>query len=307
MQRIKKIISHLFDKDFLVDYLSTKFSKFYSDEKYLRLKYSLRFKKELNLQEPKGFNEKLNWMKLNFRNPIFTMMADKYWVKQYVADKIGSEYIVPCYGCWSRVEDINFDALPDRFFLKSTHDSGGGIFVDKKVGLDMNRIRKRFNKKTLRGKNWYWYLREFPYKNIEPRIIAEEYLDEGTGHELHDYKFYCFKGEPRFMYITNKGKKIYENFYDLNFNPVDISHGYERVIPEFSRPENFEKMIELARILSAGLPFIRIDFFNVNQKLYFGEFTFYDWGGMKPLNEQWESELGNMIELNMKDWLGTTK
>ena len=129
-------------------------------------------------------------MKLNYRNPMFTMMADKYWVKQYVANKIGKEYVVPCYGCWKSVDEIDFDSLPEKCFLKSTHDSGGGILVDKLEGIDFKRIRKRFNKKTLQGKNWYWHLREYPYKHIEPRIIAEEYLDEGTGKELHDYKFY---------------------------------------------------------------------------------------------------------------------
>ena len=297
MSRLEKIINHLFDKKFIIDYLSTKFTRFYSDEKYIKLKYRLRFNKEINLVNPRGFNEKLNWMKINYRNPLFTMMADKYWVKQYVTDKIGSKYVVPCYGYWKNIEDINFAELPERFFLKSTHDSGGGIFIDKSKGIDLKQIQKRFNRKTLQGKNWYWHLREFPYKNIEPRIIAEEYLDEGTGQELRDYKFYCFNGEPSYMYITNKGTKIYENYYDINFNPVNISHGYERIIPEFEKPANFEKMIELARILSKELPFVRIDFFNVNDKLFFGEITFYDWGGMKPLNEPWETKLGEMIKL----------
>ena len=297
MVSFAKIISHLLNRKFMIDYISTKLTRFYSDERYIRLKYRLHFNKEINLVNPKGFNEKLNWLKLNFRNPLFTMMADKYWVKQYVANKIGKEYVVPCYGCWKSVDEIDFDYLPEKCFLKSTHDSGGGILVDKSEGIDFKRIRKRFNKKTLQGKNWYWHLREYPYKHIEPRIIADEYLDEGTGKELHDYKFYCFNGEPAYMYVTNKGKKIYENYYDLKFNAIDISHGYDRVYPEFSKPANFEKMIELARVLSNGLPFVRVDFFNVNNKLYFGEFTFYDWGGMKPLKEPWESRLGEMIKL----------
>lgn len=292
-----RIIGHLLDVNFMRDFISTKISKLYSDEKYIKLKYRLRFNSEINLDNPKGFNEKLNWMKLNYRNPMFTMMADKYWVKQYVAEKIGKEYVVPCLGCWKSVDDIDFRELPEKVFLKSTHDSGGGILVDKSKGIDIRRIRKRFNKKTLQGKNWYWPQREFPYKNIEPMIIAEEYLDEGTGHELHDYKFYCFNGKPAYMYITNKGTKIYENYYDLDFKPINISHGYERVLPEFSKPMNFERMIEIASVLSAGLPFVRIDFFNVENRLYFGEFTFYDWAGFKPLNEPWEMLLGDMIHL----------
>ena len=294
------MIKHLFNRRILLDSFSSKFPKLFSDEEYICLKYQLRFGKEINLQNPIGFNEKLNWMKLNYRNPMFTMMADKYWVKQYVANMIGKDYVVPCFGCWKSIDEINFDSLPMRVFLKSTHDSGGGILVDRTKRIDMNRIRQRFNKNTLEKKNWYWALREFPYKHIEPRIIAEEYLDEGTGCELHDYKFYCFNGKPEFMYITNKGSKIYENYYDLDFNPVNISHGYDRFTPEFAKPKNFEKMIELAGILSKGLPFVRVDFFNVNEKLYFGEFTFYDWGGMKPLNEPWETYLGNLIILPTK-------
>lgn len=284
----------------IMESFSSRFPKVFSDEAYIKLKYRLRFNREINLSDPAGFNEKLNWMKLYYRNPMFTMMADKYWVKQYVAEKIGEQYVVPCYGYWRNIDEIDFDKLPEKVFLKSTHDSGGGIIIDKSRGVDMRIIRKRFNEKTLQRKNWYWNLREYPYKYIEPGIIAEEFLDEGTGHELHDYKFYCFNGKPEYMYVTNKGSKIFENFYDLNFNPVSISHGFERMTPEFTKPSNFDEMIKLAGILSKGLPFVRIDFFNVNNKLYFGEFTFYDWGGMKPINEPWETRLGNMIILPKK-------
>ena len=283
----------------LLDILLTFFSKLFSDDVYIRLKYRIWFKRTINLTSPQGFNEKLNWLKLNNRNPLFAMMADKYWVKAYVSEKIGEEYVVPCYGYWKSVKDIDFDQLPEKTFVKSTHDSGGGILVDKGAGIDYKAISRRFNDKTLKRKNWYWHLREWPYKNIEPGIIAERYLDEGTGRELHDYKFYCFNGVPKYMYITNKGRHIYENFYDMDFRPVDISHNFDRVQPEYDKPDNFEKMKELAAILSKGHPFVRIDFFNVNGKLYFGEFTFYDWGGMKPLNEKWEKELGSLIDLDI--------
>lgn len=279
--------------------LLTRLSKLFDDVTYVRLMYFLVFKSKINLNNPERFNEKLNWLKLNNRNPIFTKMADKYLVKSYVADIIGSEYIVPCYGYWSHIKDIEFDKLPDRFFLKSTHDSGGGILVDKTIGVDYKVIRRRFSGRVLKRRNWYWHLREWPYKDIQPAVIAEEYLDEGTGRELHDYKFYCFDGVPMYMYITNKGKCIRENFYDMDFRPVDISHNYERTTPEYNKPENFDKMKELAARLSQGHPFIRIDFFNVSGKLYFGEFTFYDWGGMKPLNDKWEVKLGKLINLDL--------
>lgn len=299
MNKVKRVLIHLFDFKFVLDLLVTKFSKLFDDKLYLKLKYRLIFGKELNIDSPSLFNEKLNWLKLYNRNPKFTMMVDKYWVKEFIAEKIGSQYVVPCYGCYSEVDEIDFSKLPERFFLKSTHDSGGGILVDKKKGIDIKAIRKRFNHKTLKRKNWFWHLREWPYKNLEPKILAEEYLDEGTSLELRDYKFYCFNGNPMYMYITNKGKHIYENFYDMDFNPIDMAHGFDRRCPEYSVPDNFAEMKTLASKLSVGHPFIRIDFFNVNGRLYFGEFTFYDWGGMKPLNDKWEITLGNLINLDL--------
>lgn len=274
--------------------------KIISSKCYLSMRYYLIFGKSIDWDNPRGFNEKLNWMKLNYRNPLFTMMADKYWVKSYVERLIGAEYVVPCYGCWKHVDDIDFNKLPDRIFLKSNHDSGGGILVDKKKGIDDKMLRRRFNRNTLERRNYYWHLREWPYKHIEPLILAEAYLDEGTGHELRDYKFFCFDGKPVYMYVTNKGKVIRENFYDMDFHPVDINHGFERTIPEYDIPDNFEKMKELATLLSKGMPFIRIDFFNVNDRLYFGEFTFYDWGGMRPFTDDWERKLGDLISLPIK-------
>ena len=182
-------------------------------------------------------------------------------------------------------------------FLKSNHDSGGGILVNKKKGIDRKTLHRRFNRNTMDRRNYYWHLREWPYKYIEPLILAETYLNEGTGHELHDYKFFCFNGKPTYMYVTNKGKVIRENFYDMDFQPVNINHGFEQTIPEYGVPDNFEKMKELAAILSKDLAFVRVDFFNVNGHLYFGEFTFYDWGGMKPLHGDWERKLGDLIRL----------
>lgn len=275
--------------------------RFVPTKLYLSTRYKLAFGKSINWDNPKGFNEKLNWMKLYYRNPLFTMMADKYWVKSYVERLIGAEYVVPCYGCWRSLDDIDFDRLPDCVFLKSNNDSGTRILVDKSKGIDYKTLRRLFGRTTLSEGKYYWKSREWAYKHIEPLIFAEEYLDEGTGYELRDYKFFVFNGKPVYMYVTNKGKTIRENFYDMDFHPVDINHGYERAVPEFEIPENFEKMKELAARLSQGLPFIRIDFFNVNGHLYFSEFTFYDWGGMKPFHGDWERKLGDLIQLPESD------
>lgn len=283
-------------KHFLITFI-LHVKRFIPTKLYLSIRYKLAFGKPINWNNPKGFNEKLNWMKLYYRNPLFTMMADKYWVKSYVERLIGAKYVVPCYGCWRNLDDIDFDRLPDRVYLKSNHDSGSGVLVDRGKGIDYNTLRRLFNHNTLAERKYYWKSREWVYKHIEPLIFAEEYLDEGAGHELQDYKFFVFNGKPVYMYVTNKGKIIRENFYDMDFHPVDINHGYERAVPEFDIPGNFEKMKELAALLSQDLPFIRIDFFNVNGHLYFSEFTFYDWGGMKPFYGDWERKLGDLIQL----------
>lgn len=269
----------------------------FNDEEYLRTIYRNVFGKELNLKVPKSFNEKLNWLKLNDRNPLYTVMADKYWVKKYVSQLIGEEYVVTCYGHWKSFKDIDFNKLPDRFFLKFNHNSQKGVLVDKKAGINYRELEKMFAVKQL-GINWYWPSREWPYKNIEPCILAEEFLDNGSEDDLQDYKFWCFNGKPMYMYITNKGDSIKENFYDMDFSPVAINHGFPRREPEFPKPGNFEKMKQLAAKLSVGIPFVRVDFYNVYGRVFFGEFTFYDWGGMQPFdNDDTDIELGKLIDL----------
>ena len=281
--------------------LLLRIAKFVSDEKYIRMKYRIIFGEDINLENPSSFNEKMNWLKLNYHNPIMTLMADKYWVKQHVSKVIGEDYVVPCYGHWKKLEDMDFKQLPAVFFLKSNQDSGGGILIDQRKGVDMKALKNRFSAKNIAKKNWFWVSREWGYKNIEPCILAEKYLDDGTGHELQDYKFWCFNGKPTYIYITNKGKVIKENFYDMNFNPVEINHGFERRVPEFDKPSNFEKMKEIAAILSKDLPFVRIDFFNVDNKLYFGECTFYDWGGLRPFaKKETDLYLGTLLEIPPK-------
>ena len=287
---MKKLLNHIKLSILL------RIGKYLNDENYIRYKYKIIFGREIDLDTPQTFNERMNWLKLNYRNPQMTVMADKYWAKQWVAKKIGSEYVVPCYGHWQKVEDIDFSKLPDVCFLKSNQDSGGGMLIDKSKGIDISAIRSRFAAKKIQKRNWFWSSREWAYKHIEPCILAEEYLDEGTGHEVHDYKFWCFNGVPTYMYITNKGKVIKENFYDMDFKPVDINHGFERTIPEYEKPANFEKMKELATVLSEGMPFVRIDFFNANGVLHFGECTFYDWAAFKPFKEGWDEKLGMLLD-----------
>lgn len=266
------------------------------DKLYIKYLYYFNFGKPLDLKNPRSYNEKCQWLKLYNREPVYTTMVDKYLVKEYVKQRIGEEYVIPCYGMWEKANDIDYNKLPERFVLKCNHDSSSVIVVREKGAVDKKAIAKKLNK-CLRT-TYYYGSREWPYKNVKPCIFAEMLLDEGTGKELHDYKFWCFNGHPKYMYITNKGKVVKENFYDMDFNPVDINHGFYRTVPEYKKPGCFEEMKSLAENLSHGIPFVRVDFFFVNGNVYFSEFTFYDWGGTRPfIPEETDLFLGELIKL----------
>ena len=273
------------------------FSGVLSDKTYLKLIYRARFGRKLNLEKPESFNEKLNWLKLNGRKVIYSTMADKYAAKAYVSQLIGSEYVVENYGVFNSWDEIDFDKLPNQFVIKGTHDSGGAFVCKDKKTFDFNGVRKQVEQNL--KKNYFYDLREWPYKEIPPRIIVDKLLDDHTGKELRDYKFWCFNGVPTYMYCTIKGDNIYENFYDMDFHIADINHDFPRHQPEFNKPKEFELMKELAAKLSVGAPFVRVDFFDVDGKVYFGEFTFFDWGGMRPFKDyQQDLELGRFICLS---------
>ncbi|MBR1461771.1 MAG: hypothetical protein IJ604_00100 [Prevotella sp.] len=192
-------------------------------------------------------------------------------------------------------DEIDWASLPDQFVIKCTHDSGGAFVCRDKKSFDFEGTRKIIE----RNLNTYNYniAREWPYKDVPHRIIVDRLLDDHTGNELRDYKFWCFNGKPTYMYCTVKAKQIYENFYDMDFQPVMIDHGFPRHQPEFERPECFDEMKQLAEKLSAGIPFVRVDFFQVEGKVYFGEFTFFDWGAHRPFKGDWDWKLGELIKL----------
>lgn len=275
------------------------FFKKWSDERYLKAAYRAIFHRKLDLDNPQTFNEKLNWLKLNDRREQYSILADKYLVKKYVADIIGEEYVVPCYGAWNCFDEIDFGNLPEQFVLKANHDSSGATICTNKLKFDINLHRVRFNR-LLSSNYFYRSSREWPYKNIKPMVLAEKLLVDGTSDKLRDYKFWCFNGVPHYMYCTIKGGDVYENFFDMAYEPVEISHGYTRLSPEPQKPVNFELMKELAAKLSSGIPFVRVDFFEVEGKVYFGEFTFYDWGGMKPfVTYKQDLHLGNLLDISL--------
>ena len=264
----------------------------------LKVQYMVATGKKLNLKHPRGFNEKLCWLKLYDHNPRYSEMADKYEAKRIVSSSIGDEFIVPCYGVWDNFEEIDLSQLPDQFVLKTTHDSGGVVICKNKNEFDWLRA-KDIIKKSLR-RNYYKLSFEWPYKNIKRRVLADKLLIDGERKELQDYKWWCFNGIPKVMYITNKGKlqQCEENFYDMEFRPLDIDHGFPRTIPEYKKPTCFETMKSLASKLSKGIPFIRVDFFVIEGKVYFGEFTFYDHAGLRSFKDNdWDEKLGEWIDL----------
>ena len=280
-----------------------KLSRLIPDRAYLKMKFKGLMGKELDLQHPETYNEKLQWLKLYDRNPEYTGMVDKYEVKQYVAEKIGSEYIIPTLGVWEKVEDIDFDALPERFVLKCTHDSGGLVICKNKSKLDVAKAKKKLNK-SLKN-NFYYVGREWPYKNVKPRIIAEAYMEDAATGELRDYKFYCFSGTPKAVLIARDRHKVNEeakyDFYDMNFQHLDFKRGHGNSKQHLDQPETFVQMQELAGKLAQGLPHVRVDFYEVDGKNYFGELTFYPGNGMVRFEPaEWDYTFGSWIELPRK-------
>ena len=275
--------------------------RFLPDKTYIQLYYFLRFKKFADLKNPKTFNEKLNWLKLNDRNPLYTTLVDKYEVKKYVADKIGAEYIIPTLGVWDRFDDIDFDKLPNQFVLKCTHDSEGLVIVKDKSALDINAAKAKIE--SALKQNFYYIGREWPYKNVKPRIIAEKYMEDHTDGELRDYKFYCFNGQPMFcQVIANRFSDETIDFFDIDWKHQEFT-GVSLPMKNFSKdfinkPYSFTNMVKNSSILSNTFNFVRVDFYEVNKHLYFGELTFYPAGGFGSFYPDiWNYKIGEHLKI----------
>lgn len=281
-----------------------KTAEFLPDSVFLRLKYRLKFRKKLHLNSPVTFTEKLQWLKLHDRRPEYTEMTDKYLVKKHIADKIGSEYLIPTLGVWERFEDIDFDALPDSFVLKCTHDCGSVILCPDKKTLDIPAARKKLSAAMKR--NYYCGEREWPYKNIKPRIIAEKYMAGSDGKGLRDYKFFCFDGNVRAMFVAtgrfSMDTDVKFDFFDENFNHLPIRNGHDNASVPPEQPVCFDKMKKLAAILSEGIPHVRVDFYEVDGMVYFGEMTFFHFAGFVPFEpEKWDNIFGSWLSLPEKN------
>lgn len=286
----------------LAGYLLNKFaSRIYDDRKYIKWKYWLTFGEHCDLDNPKTFQEKLQWIKLNDRKPIYHQMVDKYDAKKFIAERVGEEYVIPTLGIWDRFEDIDFESLPNQFIIKNTHDSGTYFICKDKSKLDIKEVRKRLLIDE-RKEDYYVFSREWPYKGLKHRIIAEPLLNDGNGEYLTDYKFFTFNGEPKFFYTTsNRGKKdgLKEDFFDINGNLLELNQkGYYNNPNTPQLPINLSKMIDYSKLLSQDTYHLRVDFYEINGKIYCGELTFFDGGGFHPFTpEKYNKILGDWTKL----------
>ncbi len=279
--------------------LFRKLSRLIPDRIYLQIVYFRHFKKFIDFDNPKTFNEKIQWLKLNYRKEEYTNLVDKYRVKQYIAKLIGEEYVIPTLGVWKNVDDIDFKSLPEKFVLKCNNDSGGIVICKNKKDFDEVKA-KSFLKERLKN-NGYWYGREWPYKNVKPCIIAEKYMEDSISKDLKDYKFFCFNGSMEFFDIDiDRFIEHRSNYYDRNGNFLPFGKTY--CPPDYTKkiemPKNLDKMIELAETISHNTVLSRIDFYEIDGQVYFGEITFYPGSGFSPFtDEKWDYKLGDMIDL----------
>lgn len=286
-------------------------TKMIPDSLFLKLHYRISCGERLNLKNPKGFNEKIQWLKLYDRNPLYTRLVDKIEVKEIVAKKIGQEHIIPTLGVWNSFDEIDFDRLPDRFVIKCSHDSGGLVICRDKSRFDEEKAKQTITKSL--DRNYYWLGREWPYKNVKPRVFVEQFMSEidlSQGFEgkstvelgLTDYKFYCFNGKPRFLYVS-KGFEDHAttimSFVSMNWELTEFQRSdYGRFSSLPDKPKQFDKMKDIAVMLSDGIPFVRVDLYEIGGRVYFSEMTFFPSGGFACFSpRKWERIIGQWIEI----------
>ncbi len=293
---INKIILYL---------LNNRKFKFLSDKTFIKLEYRLYFNKKLNLNNPQTFNEKIQWLKLNDRKDIYTKMVDKYTAKECVKQIMGDDIIIKTYGVWDKFEDIDFNILPNKFVLKPTHTSGDVFICEDKNNIDKNKLENQVRKWLKR--EYYYLHREWPYKNIKPRIIAEEYISNKDKTGLIDYKFYCFNGKSEYTMLCTDRESGMAKFYyvDRNGNFIkEMSYDGMKLKDESKLiiPDNLSEMFEIAEKLTQGLMFCRLDMYNVDGKIYFGEYTFYPSSGYDNTRiKKCEEYLDKSLKIDIKE------
>lgn len=300
VNHLKKII---FDPSYRFDSMGSRgFYNHLSDEEYIKRMFKARMGYEPDLDHPRSFNEKLQWLKLYDHRPVYSTMADKYEVKEYVASKIGKDYIIPALGVWDHFDDIDFGALPDQFVLKCTHDSGGIYIVKDKKRMKIGSARKKIEKSL--KKNWFYHGREWPYKSIKPRIIAEQYMQSTDSEELVDYKFMCFDGEVKCSFVCTdrySHEGLHVTFFDREWKVMPFIRHYPKKDAGIEKPQCYDEMLSVAERLSEGIPFVRIDLYEIDGKVKFGEYTFYPGSGFEDFTpEEWDYKMGEWLHLPEK-------
>ena len=269
------------------------------DETHLKIMFKARMGSDLNLAEPITFNEKLQWLKIHDRNPFYTTLVDKYSVKTWVADRIGEKYVTPTYAVWEDVEDVDITGLPECFVLKTNNDSGGVVICRDRDAFDLAAAKRKLSKSFRH--NYYWRTREWPYKDVKPVVFAEEYLKPGDGSAgIPDYKVMCFGGDPlcEFTCTGRAAGDLRVDFFDNEWKHLPFTRHYPNADVFPDPPENLLEMLQLARKLATGIPFVRVDFYEVNGRLLFGEMTFYPGNGMEEFDPfEWDKRMGSWIDL----------
>lgn len=272
-----------------------------SDEHWIPIRYWLRMGKFPDLKNPYTYTEKLQWLKLHNRNPLYTKLVDKYEVKKFVESRIGAEYVITTLGIWDSFEDINFDSLPNQFVLKTTHDSGGIVICKDKSKFDMENARKVLSR-SLKHNYYLRTGREWPYKNVKPRIMAEKYMEDTGTRELRDYKFFTFGGGCKALFVASDrqtvGEEVKFDYFDADFHKLDIITVHPHSKQNIEKPSCFDEMKSLAEKLSKGIPHVRVDLYEVNGRVYFGEMTFFHFSGSTPFTpEIWDEKFGQWLQL----------
>lgn len=304
MDTINKLKRFIIDRDYRFVVLSSnRFLNFVNDEYYLKRIFKIYLGYDLNLKNPRTFNEKIQWLKINDHNPLFTKLVDKYEAKLFVSQIIGNDKIIPTLFLYGGVNDIDFEKLPSQFVLKATHDSGGLVICRDKECLDIPSSLDKL--KNSLDRNFYYLFREWAYKNVKPRIIAEKYMESDNNKSLVDYKFFCFNGVPRMLYVS-QGMEDHStariSFFDLKGKLLPFYRSdYKPFDNDIHLPNSFDEMISISSKLAKNIPspFVRIDLYEINGKVYFSEITFYPNAGLIPfIPREWDLELGNLIKIH---------
>ena len=272
--------------------------RFIPDEPYLKMVYWIKTGKKLNLKDPQTFCDKLNWLKLYERNPQYTRLVDKVAVREHIKEVLGEDICIPMLGAWAHYDDIDFDALPDKFVLKCNHDSGSVKVITSKEAMDHDTLREFYENRL--KQNPYILGREYPYRDVPPLIYAERYMVPDGDSDINDYKFFCFNGKPEILFVaTERSADCKFDFFDMDFSHLDIVNIHPQSDHIVPKPKTFEEMKSIAEKLSQGIKFVRIDLYEINGKVFFSEYTFYHAGGFWPLDpKEWEYKLGDLIDLN---------